>query len=239
MGWFSDLFSLFFGSRPSIPTPPPTTPIPQPPPTQSAPQVPTYGGAGGTISFGGSRVQPPAPVPEPVLQPPISPVSVPWQWVHPTGGSGGPIRQEGEWWVFDFAGYEPHQLLRRSGPITGTRIRLVWLCEGANLMPARRGNTAKVSLMITGQGNTDWSGPDRYYCGALGCGQELNKGGGTIDWELRADRWKGTFGESGVAFAQALANPQWIGLAFGDPDTGDTAHGVRGSGKFKFRLEIL
>ncbi len=213
------MFSCMKSRLRGRPAPAPT-PVPTPAPAP-APQPPS---SGRSLGWDGA----PAPAPQPVPQPTSD-----WQWVHPNRGSGGPITQEGEWTTFRFDGYEPHMLLRRTnGPLSGT-VRLKWKLEGALIRPVQ-GSVATVSLMFQRRGD-DWSGQDekasyRWYH----AGQPLVTEG-ALDVPLVGGHWTNVFGKHDPhGFEDAKANAANIGLVFGDPGAGATAHGVTGSGKFSF-----
>lgn len=165
-------------------------------------------------------------------QPPPTQVSG-WQWVHPSGGRACPLSQEGEWTTFQFEGCEPHQLLRQTNPLpTNGRVKLSWTC-GDCQVHTRKGGPGKVSLIIVRDGN-DWSGNQpnhRFYW----AGQPLGNGGGEIEVPFDPGLWTNVFGQNNPSgFLDTLAHAAWIGQCYGNPDTGDTCHGLNGKGKYKF-----
>lgn len=180
----------------------------------------------------------PAPAPtQPTPQPIPQSMPVVWLWSHSPGM--GPVGQEGEWTVFHFVpSGEAHMLLRRTnGPLSGA-VRLKWKLEGALIRPVQ-GSVATVSLIFQRRGD-DWSGEGekasyRWYH----AGQPLVIEG-VLDVPLVDGHWTNVFGRHDPqGFEAAKANTAAIGLAFGDPGAGATAHGVTGSGKFSFAFEIV
>jgi hypothetical protein len=255
--WIS---SWFRGSTPQ------PQPAPQPRLTPTPPPAPTPpGGVYGGSSIGWGQWQPdpapapsptpapaptpapvpapapapqpaPAPTPAPTPTPAPAPAPAPSDWHFSHGRFPRSLDRNGDELSFLFDNAEPHMLLKSTGPLSGA-VRVRWRFEGGQVRP-RQGSTATVSLIIVRRGN-DWTARnpnERFYR----TGQPINNGGGTMEVSLEPGNWTNVFGQpSPAGFIDALANASHIGLAFGDPGAGATAHGVLGTGRFTFTFEIV
>lgn len=169
-----------------------------------------------------------------------------WSWVHPSGGSGGTISQEGASFSFVFDGYEPHQLLKATGALSPTgKVLLTWSCNGS-VQSVKDGAPGHVSLIVVAKGNTWSADGDQVNKRWYWSGPQIVPGGSVEIPFADAGAWNnvlgGRVGDSrGTTLAHfhgALAQAERIGLAFGNPATGNTAHGARGSGKFLFSFSV-
>ena len=164
-----------------------------------------------------------------------------WFWLNSPGM--GAVTHEGGWNVFSFpSGGQAHMLVRNTGPLSG-KVMLKWQFAG-EARPVQ-GKVATVSLIVIRRGNTWKQAEYRWYWAGLPIA------GGPIEVEVTFDpsHWVNVYGKKAQGndnpaednpggFAAALAEAEYVGLAFGDPAAGATAHGVSGTGKFSFTFDI-
>lgn len=140
---------------------------------------------------------------------------------------------------FDFKGGEPHMLLRRHLTPLGGTMAFKWKFAGGPLK-ATGGGVAHVSLIIVSMGNT-WGGdPAQKDKRQYWWGPEI-KGEGSHVITLTRDQWHNRDGKTSSEedFVLAMSQPTSLGLAFGNPGAGATAHGVTGEGQFEFTLRMV
>lgn len=164
---------------------------------------------------------------------PVATGNTGWMWSH--SPNMGPVTQDGEWTTFQFVpSGEADMLLRKTGPLAG-RVRFKWKCDGA-VKPVQ-GMVPTVSLIIVRRGN-DWTAKnpnERFYW----AGRPITPGG-DVEVPFSSFAWRNVYGQADEpGFADILANAEFVGLAFGDPGAGATAHGVTGTGKFSFMFEVV
>jgi len=209
LDWIRNFFGRLFGRRQE------TVPVPP---------------AG--VSWGRTHPEFPQPAPRPMPN-----LMRGWQWFN-SPRMGGPSH-DGDKVSFDFIPEgEAHMLLRSAGgplPIGG-KVKLTYWFDGTGSLEAVEGDTPTVSLMLQRDGD-DWFGGRtgkasyRFYrWGAPGSGRPIVTGTETIEVPLVSAAWRNVHGhEDAPGFASALANAERIGLAFGDPGAGATAHATKSS----------
>lgn len=183
--------------------------------------------------FGRRQSTTPAPQPVPAPQ-----TGNPWTFVNCVRMPPYPTL-DGDWVSFELGdGREVDMVLRKQVGLSGaTAIRCRYTFDGK--AEPTEGLLAKVSLMFMKAG-ADWTDQGdnvngRWYW----WGRPLGVGD-TIEVPLTFENWHNVAGhQSNVKFNDAMANCISIGLAFGDPGSGATAHGIRGHGKFRFTFEIV
>jgi hypothetical protein len=234
MGLWSFLSSLW-SAAPRQPTPPPA-------PTYSPQAQP----AGGSIGWGsmGAGSSSPAPTTTPTPAPAPAPAPAPtsgntWRFFHSPGMPTAP-NMDGEKVFFDFqpSPSEVDMVLKQTGPLGG-RIRVWWKYEGGSVRPTQ-GSTPTVSVMFQRLGD-DWTARGekasyRWYWQ----GRPVVAGEHSAEIPFDQAIWSNVYGQKDPAgFAAAMTNAGSIGLAFGDPGAGATAHGVSGTGRFTFTFEVV
>lgn len=171
---------------------------------------------------------------------PVTSMSNPWGYLYSINMPSQP-RLEGNQAVVELAeGREVDMVVKTVGPpLTGKKAIFSWSFDGT-IYPTQ-GTVPTASLIVIRKGNT-WQGDNtqmnyRWYWQ----GPRIIPGSSDRhEVPFEPSYWFNVWGKKNdEGFADALANAEYIGVAFGDPGAGATAHGCKGSGTFKFTLEVI
>lgn len=174
---------------------------------------------------------------KPLVAPPQTSMSNPWGFIaSPT--MGNQPRLEGDKVLVELTeGKEVDMVVKPTGPLTGKKLVFSWSFFG-NITPTQ-GVNPTASLIIIRKGN-DWTAKnpnERWYW----AGPTIVSGKTDVHTvETLPAYWTNVYGQKDASgFADAIANAEYVGVAFGDPGAGATAHGCKGDGTFRFSLEVV